>query len=296
VSARSIIAGVDGSDRGRDALALARILAELRGARLIAASVYRRDDDRAAAESALAEAAGAERNGIELRTAAASSPARGLHELAEATGAEFVVVGSTHRAGIGRVLPGATGDRLLQEAPCAVAVAPLGFADRTDGAVRVVAAGYDLSPESEAAVDLAADLARAAEGTIRLLTVDEPRAARSADLIAGAYAARPYEDARERLHATVTERRDGLPAVLRADATIVSGFPAHELLEELDKGVDIVVLGSRGYGPLGRALVGSVSADVIQASPCPVVLVPRAAAREARAATETTRENEGATA
>lgn len=292
----SIIAGVDGSGRGRDALALARMLAELRGAQLIAASVYRRDDDRgarAAAESALAAAGG---DGIELRAVSASSPARGLHELAEVTGAEFVVVGSTHRAGIGRVLPGGTGDRLLQESPCAVAVAPIGYADRTDGIVRVVAAGYDLSSESEAAVDLAAELARAAEGTLRLLSVDEPRAARSADVIAGAYAARPFADGRERLRTRVMERRDALPAVLRADATILSGFPAPELLEEIDKGVDLVVLGSRGYGPLGRALVGSVSADVIRASPCPVVLVPRAAAREPRAAAATTRDNEGATA
>ena len=90
------------------------------------------------------------------------------------------------------------------------------------------------------------------------------------------------------------EKRDALPAALRADAQVLSGLPAHELLEELDKGVDLMVIGSRGYGPLGRALAGSVSIDVIRQAPCPVVLVPRAATRPsgdsghagARAATE----------
>jgi nucleotide-binding universal stress UspA family protein len=154
-------------------------------------------------------------------------------------------------------------------------VAPFGYAERSAEPVRVVAVGYDLSSESEAAVDLAAELAAAAEGTIRILTVDEPRSARYADLMAGS-AGVPYEDSRDRLRARVMKRRDDLPRALRADARIRSGFPVTELIDELEQGVDLLVIGSRGYGPIGRALVGSVAADVIRAAPCPVVLVPRA--------------------
>ena len=271
----AVIAGIDASEHARDALALGRLLAELGGTGLIAASVYRDPDDPARRADAEAALAAVEAGDVETRAIAAPSPARGLHELADSIGATCIVLGSTHRAGLGRVLPGTTGERLLQEAPCAVAIAPRGYAERAGEQVRVVAVGYDLSPESEAAVDMAAELATAAEGTIRILTVDDQRSVRYSGFAAPIGV---IEGARQQLRERVMARRDGLPAVLRADATVLSGSPAPELLEELDKGVDVMVLGSRGYGPIGRALAGSVSADVVRGAPCPVVLVARAAA------------------
>ena len=38
--------------------------------------------------------------------------------------------------------------------------------------------------------------------------------------------------------------------------------------------LDLLVVGSRGYGPLRRTLVGSVSDELVRTAPCPV-LVPR---------------------
>ena len=50
--------------------------------------------------------------------------------------------------------------------------------------------------------------------------------------------------------------------------------------------VDLLFVGSRGYGPAGRALLGKVS-EVVREAGCPVVVVPRSpvAARHAADAT-----------
>jgi hypothetical protein len=40
----------------------------------------------------------------------------------------------------------------------------------------------------------------------------------------------------------------------------------------------MLVMGSRAYGPIGRALVGTVSGSVVRQATCPVVIVPRAVA------------------
>jgi len=36
-------------------------------------------------------------------------------------------------------------------------------------------------------------------------------------------------------------------------------------------------VGSRGYGPLRRVLLGSVSTELIRTAPCPVIVHPRPA-------------------
>src|SRR5690349_23557801 len=65
---------------------------------------------------------------VHIEAVKGRSPADALHRLSEELEADLVVVGSTNRSRVGRVLPGTTGERLLQESPCAVAIAPLGFA------------------------------------------------------------------------------------------------------------------------------------------------------------------------
>jgi K+-sensing histidine kinase KdpD len=63
----------------------------------------------------------------DFRTVVSTSPARGLAELAEEEGVEAVVVGSTHRGPVGRVMSGSTAERLLHGSGCPVAVALRGY-------------------------------------------------------------------------------------------------------------------------------------------------------------------------
>jgi nucleotide-binding universal stress UspA family protein len=62
---------------------------------------------------------------------------------------------------------------------------------------------------------------------------------------------------------------------LSAEGRQLSGPPAETLAEACGDGVDLLVAGSRRYGPLARVLLGSASAKLIELSPSPVLVVPR---------------------
>jgi nucleotide-binding universal stress UspA family protein len=59
----------------------------------------------------------------------------------------------------------------------------------------------------------------------------------------------------------------------RVEAAVVEGSAAAAVLEAADK-ADLVVVGSRGLGGFRGLLLGSVSQQVAQHAPCPVVVVP----------------------
>ena len=54
-------------------------------------------------------------------------------------------------------------------------------------------------------------------------------------------------------------------------------------LEQLSHDVDLLVCGSRGYGPLGSVLLGGVSRRLIHRAACPVIVVPRGTERQLEA-------------
>ena len=61
---------------------------------------------------------------------------------------------------------------------------------------------------------------------------------------------------------------------LASDATVVCGRPASVIVEHaLELRADLVVVGSRGRGPFASLLLGSVSAEVVDHAPCPVLVV-----------------------
>jgi nucleotide-binding universal stress UspA family protein len=59
----------------------------------------------------------------------ATSVGAGVHPLAESHGADLIVVGSCHRSTVGRILAGDDARSVLHHVPCALAVAPAGYAD-----------------------------------------------------------------------------------------------------------------------------------------------------------------------
>lgn len=55
---------------------------------------------------------------------------------------------------------------------------------------------------------------------------------------------------------------------------IIQGHPSTVILEEaINENIDLIVMGSHGYGPIARAVLGSVSERVLRKSTCPVLLV-----------------------
>lgn len=283
---KKIFVAYDGSDQSKDALALGRLLARSTDATVVAGCVYPSGPIRG---SAIAGYDAAVRNDIEKKLVAAdgvdeigaissSSTARGIYEFVEDEGADLIVLGSTHHGPVGRVLAGSVAERLLHGSPCPVAVAPLGFAGARDPELRVIAIGYDRREESQRALALAADLATSVGATLRVYSGVDAAEMYSTSMLAtnltwDAYA----EDMTELAKESLDEALDSLPPELHAKGEVVQGRAATILADKADEGADLLVLGSRGYGPLRGVLLGRVSADLMRTSPCPVLVVPRAA-------------------
>jgi nucleotide-binding universal stress UspA family protein len=65
----------------------------------------------------------------------------------------------------------------------------------------------------------------------------------------------------------------------RIDSVVVRGRPASAIVDEARAAMpDLVVCGSRGHGPLASVLMGSVSAEVVDHAPCPVLVARRRSA------------------
>jgi nucleotide-binding universal stress UspA family protein len=65
-------------------------------------------------------------------------------------------------------------------------------------------------------------------------------------------------------------------AGIEADGEILEGDAADEIVSLADnREADLIVVGSRGYGPLAGALLGSVSSAVVQHAQCPVLVAKK---------------------
>jgi nucleotide-binding universal stress UspA family protein len=231
------------------------------------------DKERGADARVLAERI-VERDGGELKLVHVEKGSAwdALQALAEKGEADLIVLGSTHHAAFGSVAPGSVAEHLLHGARCRLVIAPKGYAqlDHSQDRLRVVAVGYDGMAESQAALDEAATLARKFGASMRVIGVMTPVPAIGAAAAAQS-AAEAGPDFQTRLHRAVAE----LEPELRALPVIAKGDPVEKLLDAAEMGVDLLVLGSRGFGPVMRLLIGSVSSRVIRGAPCPVMVVPR---------------------
>jgi nucleotide-binding universal stress UspA family protein len=272
-----VIVGVDGQVGGRDAIALAKDLM-LAGGELTLAHVqlgygFVRGSSAAFDEAgrqrslALLEAArdeaGVRTGRLSVRS---SSVGRGLHEMAEGQGAELLVVGSCRRGLIGRAFLGDDTREELNGAPCAVAVAPAGYADQPS-VLREIGVGYNGSPESERALAVARELA--AERGARLSAFEAvaiPAYVFGSD--AGALA--------ESIPTYVDQARDRIAALGGVEPHAAYGMVAEELAL-YSASLDLLVLGSRAYGPIGRLVHGSTSQKLARSARCPLLVLTRGA-------------------
>jgi nucleotide-binding universal stress UspA family protein len=205
---------------------------------------------------------------------ASSSPARALHELSTAQSTALVVVGSTTRGAIRRVLPGTIAHELLSGAACPVAIAPHGYEEQDTRPLSTVGVAFDGSDEAHQALAGARRLALRAGATLHIITVVEPLAFGAAPvstLEPAASASRLLEDELRAVHdAAVGESRD----LVETESVIARGEPAAVLLDQ-SRELDVLLAGSRGYGPLGAVLLGSTTRELMHGAACPVIIVPR---------------------
>lgn len=284
---RNIVVGFNGSDECRDALALA---SRLRADDGIVTTVGVYSDpglgrggewNTVMAEAANEQLASArtdtgDADWLRLAVAPGHSPAHGLHDYAEDNDADLVVVGSSHRGKVGQTLAGTVGHRLLNGAPCPVAIAPRGYRDRPATRVTAVVVGVDGSHESDLAIPVAAELAKSTGAHLELVAVaQDPVVVYGKG--AGAFSGMPElkRAIEEQVEKWLDHARGRLPVEVPAEATLAHGDPASALAGTATDEDAILVVGSRGYGPLRRVLLGSVSTALVSAAPSPVIVVPR---------------------
>ncbi len=274
---KNVLVGVDGSSNGRDAIALASRLVEPGGAitlahvhggglhpsHVIAPGHAKEEGD--ASQRLLEEERAAADLEASLLSIAAKSPGRGLHQQAETQHADLLVVGSSSRGAVGRAMLGDDTRAALNGAPCAVAVATLGYAAHA-APIASIGVGYTASPEGEAALALGRELAATTGARLEAReVVSIPPAAYTGMVAPG------LGDTIESMLAEAQTRMDAMPGVT---GTAVYGLTGEEL-SVFGEHLDVLIVGSRGYGPVKRLVLGSTSDYLQRHGRCSLIVLPR---------------------
>ena len=132
--------------------------------------------------------------------------------------------------------------------------------------MRRLGVGYDGSPESEAALAAAREFASAHSGAIKAFWVVSLQEVREDKPIPADWPS-AIDELVER-HAERLAQVDGVEGI------VTYGGPREELVQ-VGKELDLLIVGSRGYGPIGRLFHGSVSRYLAGHATCPLLVLPR---------------------
>jgi len=277
-----LIVGFDATASARDALAFARQLTRASGAaptvvfvRAHGAKILGSGD--ATADRVLGEAQGliADVPAAAFEERHDASVARALSRAAEDADAALIVLGASHRCAVGHVGAGATADAVIRAAPCPVAIAPAGYAQRAGNPpFGLIAAAVDGGPDTERIARVAGRLAARGHAALRLITVADvagipgPTSAGTIGYVTLANAARDCAN-------------DALKRASRAagdDVTVercVAGGRVAGAVAKLSERADVLVIGSRGYGPVRGVLAGAHASSILHAASTPVLVIPQ---------------------
>jgi nucleotide-binding universal stress UspA family protein len=283
----NVLVGVDGRSYGRDAIALASrlvgpgrkvTLANVRPGELhpLNASIpgVLADERDASLELLERERTEAEVQ-AELVSVVAASPGAGLHRQAEEQGADLLVVGSCSRSALGRAMLGDDTRAALNGAPCAVAVAAREYAAHPTPLAKLGVA-YNGSPESTRALACVRELAAPTHAAISVLEVVSIPTYAYTGVIAPALG--------DSIELMITEANERLAELPEVEGRAVYGLAGEELAA-FSSDVDLLVVGSRGYGPLRRLVLGSTSDYLERHARGSLLVLPRADEQDGPAAT-----------
>jgi nucleotide-binding universal stress UspA family protein len=275
-----ILIGIDGNDGGRDAVALAKRLAGDE-TELVLAFVHAGYPvtvkgaagglelvDVTDATARLAQVS--QETGIRRTlTIGSASVGAALHELAKRESADLLVIGSTRRGPLERILIGDDTRETLRGAPCSVAVAPAGYAD-SDRQITRIGVGYDASDESNAALAVARALAAQFKSSVATFQVYAyPEAVDAGNSATDSLSAR----------AAFEELARDLADSTAGEGHMLLGSTVGELTAcSLD--VDLLVVGHRRLSLLGRILHASTSQQLARTVRCPLLVIVDAAVKQ----------------
>ena len=266
----NVLVGVDGRQGGDDAIALARQLAGP-GARITLAHVDPVErtngaDRHADSHEMLCTARAAADVDAKLLVLHDPSVAHALHKLAAKRHHDLLVVGTCHRGALGRRLARDHTIESLKDAGCAVAIAPQGHVPTP--VISRIGVGWDGSPEAAQALRAAKALAASTGATIEPLIV-MPRQS----LPYGEPVQHRWSDVAKQLTAEERARFGSLDGL---EGQVSYGSPGEELARFSEQ-IDLLIVGSRNSGPVGRIFTGSTSNYLARHPRCPLLVYPRSA-------------------
>jgi nucleotide-binding universal stress UspA family protein len=205
------------------------------------------------------------------------SPGRGILTYAREVGADLIVMGTHGRDGLERLVRGSTSEHVLRRADCPVLLVPPTADTRSFAADRIVAA-YDFSAPASGALATAVELAGTLGLPLDLLHVVEVT-----------YVSSPYGPVTAPVDYEALRRRAARLLSAVASSGTVRPRPAtrvgsavEETLEHArDVRASLIVVGSHGRRGVRRLVLGSVAEGIARRAPCPVLVVPAAASRDA---------------
>ena len=285
-----IAVGVDGFREGEDAAALGKALAEVTGADLLLVTVHSEPlilppvgvnwtSLRQEAQEMLHKARTALAPGARTAVETDVSVPRALHRVVIRERRDLLVMGSSRGAPEGRVRIGKRTRQLLCNFECPLAIAPRGYRAKAKTGFSRIGVGYDGGEESQAALALAATVAAGAGAELDICAVVDDRTPplNRGRFVHGSSDRSHWEDA---VQAEIERRRSEAEAAAvanraaRGKVEIRRGRPADALLE-LSTEVDLLVIGSRRWGPVARLLLGTTGEALLHDAVCPVLVVPR---------------------
>jgi nucleotide-binding universal stress UspA family protein len=206
----------------------------------------------------------------ELTWAEAGGVRQGLLEVVRARNADLLVIGASREDEIYRDLVGDAVYDVLDDAPCAVAVAPLAYCDQ-QAPLRTIGIAYGAAADSDEALAVAKQLA----------------ADRHAKLSAFHALSGPHgHDSgqfQESMDDEAALQRDRIERLEGVEAHAAYGDPAQELRRYAGS-VDLLVLGTHKHGRIGRLFARGTGRQLADDPVCPLLVVP--AKNAARAASD----------
>ncbi|HEX8519396.1 MAG TPA: universal stress protein [Pseudonocardia sp.] len=193
----------------------------------------------------------------------------------EELGASTLVIGSSADGPEGRIVFGATADKLLHSSPVPLAIGPRGYRSVAAAGFTRLTCAFSDNPASARVVARAGELAeqlgaplRVASFGVRNATMYPPEVGLTAeDSVLDSWAAQ----------ATAAQRQLVDDGIVAADVPCVIGTGAGwvESVGSVEWQRDeLLAVGSSGVGPLARVFLGSRAGKLIRASPVPVLVLP----------------------
>jgi nucleotide-binding universal stress UspA family protein len=207
------------------------------------------------------------------------TPQQAINERVRTIGAGLIVLGPHQQRAFRGPIMGNTADRVLRSAEVPVLI----LSELLSLPLSRVVVPMDLSDPARGALDQglvwAGRLGRHDPATDRLAV--EVRVMHVIPRVYEVYDF-PFDRAviAPQLNREIDEAVERVEATRQIDTheEIVWGnSPADEIIRYVEtEEADLLVMGTHGYGALGRALIGSITSMVARMAPCPILLVPPA--------------------